>query len=208
MPHLQSNSNVPNQQDNVISNSNVEEDPFSLNHITHSQYIGTENVPNQQTNVPNANQMQTLMDQIAKLNENLAQMNLGNIDIPPITQVNQNKSDSFEMLDQSMNPISQSWQIEGFSANNAMSGLGIQEPNVEPNLAQELEAKLKLRGEIKGDIRMFKFGKKMTLPDDKIKDLFIKKNKFEDVKQHFAEHSERLEIENGYESEDIELMGE
>jgi len=71
------------------------------------------NVPNQQTNLPNANQMQTLIDQIAKLNETLAQMNLGNIDIPPLTQVNQNNSDSFDMCDQSMNSISQSLQNEG-----------------------------------------------------------------------------------------------
>jgi chromosome segregation ATPase len=99
-------------------------------------------------------------------------------------------------------------QIQELQATIAMGVFGVQEPNVEPNLAQELEAKLKLRGEIKGDIRMFKLGKELAIPEDKIKNLFIQKEKFDIIKGHFENHPERLIVENGYESDDIGMLGE
>jgi chromosome segregation ATPase len=107
-------------------------------------------------------------------------------------------------------PILQA-QIQELQTTIAMGVFGIQEPNVEPNITQDLEAKLKLKGEIKGDMRMFKMGKKLELPDDKIKELFVKVEKFEDIKGYFINHPERLLVENGYESEDITeslIMGE
>ena len=121
----------------------------------------------------------------------------------------QNKIAELEVANQQIPELQA--QIEVLQTANAMGSLGIQEPPIEPNLAQELEAKLKLKGEIKGDMRMFKMGKKLDLPDDKIKELFVKVEKFEDIKGYFINHPERLLVENGYESEDItesELMGE
>ena len=162
----------------------------------------TEPEVNQQNNL----HVQKLSDQVTELTKIIDKMSLNPMGIPPIDSVHQDEYDSsFQDLNQSIK--SSSWQIEGFSENNPMGGLGIQEPN----LAQELEAKLKLRGEIKGDIRMFKLGKKLDWPEDTIKDLFIKKGKFESVKKHFLDYPERLQVENGYESYDIdeaELMGQ
>ena len=119
----------------------------------------------------------------------------------------QNKIAELEVANQQIPELQA--QIEMLQTANAMGVLGRQEPNVEPNIIQDLESKLKLKGEIKGDMRMFKMGKKLELPDDKIKELFIKVEKFEDIKGYFINHPERLLVENGYESEDISLiMGE
>jgi len=121
----------------------------------------------------------------------------------------QNKIAELEVANQQIPELQA--QIEVLQTANAMGVFGIQEPNVEPNITQDLEAKLKLKGEIKGDMRMFKMGKKLELPDDKIKELFVKVEKFEDIKGYFINHPERLLVENGYESEDITeslIMGE
>lgn len=98
-------------------------------------------------------------------------------------------------------------QIEVLQTANPMGGLGIQEPNVEPNIEQQLKETLKLKGEIKGDMRMFKLGKELAMPEDKIKNLFIQKEKFDIIKNHFEDHPEKLIVDNGYESEDIDIIG-
>jgi chromosome segregation ATPase len=117
----------------------------------------------------------------------------------------QNKIAELEVANQQIPELQA--KIEVLQTANAMGGLGIQEPNVEPNLAQELEAKLKLKGEIKGDMRMFKLGKELAMPEDKIKNLFIQKEKFDIIKKHFEDHPEKLIVDNGYESEDIDIIG-
>ena len=124
----------------------------------------------------------------------------------------QNKITELEVANQQIPELQAQIEVlQTANAINAMGGLGIQEPPIEPNIEQHLKETLKLKGEIKGDMRMFKMGKKLDLPDDKIKELFVKVDKFEKVKKHFEDHPERLIVENGYESDDIiesQIMGE
>ena len=138
----------------------------------------TEPEVNQQNNL----HVQKLSDQVTELTKIIDKMSQNNVEKPFLEKLD---FSMMEVMDNSKfeKSVSSVWeQIEEFSENNPMGGLGIQEPNVEPNLAQELEAKLKLKGEIKGDIRMIKLAVKTNMPDEEIKP-FIKKVNNEDFEK-------------------------
>jgi len=142
----------------------------------------TEPEVNQQNNL----HVQKLMDEMVEL-KNMVKMNQNPLGIPPIDSVHQDEYDSsFQDLNQ---PIkSSSWQIEGFSENNSIGGLVIQQPNVEPNVIQEDEkAKLKLKGEIKGEIKLIKMGIKNHM-EDKIKE------ELSHIKTHLPEITNWLKL--------------
>jgi hypothetical protein len=80
-----------------------------------------------------------------------------------------------------------------------------------PELQAQIEdqkIKLKEKGIFKGDIRMVKLGITKGWPEDEIKELLVKSDKFEDIKKHFEDHPDRLDLDAGYESTDIEMLGE
>ena len=159
----------------------------------------TEPEVNQQNNL----HVQKLSDQVTELTKIIDKMSQNNVEKPFLEKLD---FSMMEVMDNSKfeKSVSSVWeQIEEFSENNPMGGLGIQEPNVEPNLAQELEAKLKLKGEIKGDIRMIKLAVKTNMPDEEIKP-FIKKItnkiKFDEIKEIIISNPIGLN-DDGYDSD-------
>ena len=78
-----------------------------------------------------------------------------------------------------------------------------------PELQAQIEdqkIKLKEKGILKGDIRMVKLGIKKGWPEDEIKEFLVKTDKFEFIKKNFEDHPDRLDLDAGYESTDIDIM--
>lgn len=160
----------------------------------------TEPEVNQQNNL----HVQKLSDQVTELTKIIDKISQNPMGIPPIDSVHQDEYDSsFQDLNQSIK--SSSWQIEGFSENNPMGGLGIQEPNVE-NKEKELK-KAKWKGEVKGEIKHIKMGIKKAWLEDEIKeDLKYTKNHLTEIINHFISHEEDF-ITKGNESLLVENLG-
>ena len=155
---------------------------------------------NEQNNL----QVQKLSDQVTELTKIIDKISQNPMGIPPIDSVHQDEYDSsFQDFNQSIK--SSSWQIEGFSENNLMGGLGIQEPNVE-NKEKELK-KAKWKGEVKGEIKHIKMGIKKAWLEDEIKeDLKYTKNHLTEIINHFISHEEDF-ITKGNESLLVENLG-
>ena len=151
---------------------------------------------------PNLNEqnnlhVQKLMDEMTEL-KNMVKINQNLMEIPPINELDHDKSDTFQILNlsQSIKSVSSFEHVEGFLENNAN---------------KEAE-KLKLKGVLKGDIRMIKMGQKEDWADDKTKK-FIKKindEQFEKIKENILSNPDNLD-DSGYEScviKEFGLIGE